>query len=73
MISFEKWNKAVDDADSFYKKKKVRVTTTDGTVYEGICMGYHEDEDSNEVACWAIGVGGYKFLQEDVEEIEFIG
>lgn len=54
MISFEKWNKAVDDADAFYKKKKVRVTKTDGTVYEGLCMGYHEDEDSNEVACWAI-------------------
>ena len=34
MISFEKWNKAVDDADAFYKKKKVRVTTTDGTVYD---------------------------------------
>lgn len=72
MISFEKWDKAVDDADTFYKKKKVRVTGTDGATYEGLCMGYHEDEDSNENACWAISVGGRKFLQEDVESIEFI-
>lgn len=72
MISFEKWDKAVDDSDAFYKKKKVKVTGIDGTIYEGLCMGYHEDEDSNGNACWAISVGGYKFLQEDVNEIEFI-
>ncbi|MGN0604814.1 MAG: hypothetical protein ACI4I2_12635 [Oscillospiraceae bacterium] len=72
MIDFEKWDKAVDDANTFCKKKKVRVTETDGTIYEGLCMGYHEDEDSNELACWAISVGGRSFLQEDVESIEFI-
>lgn len=72
MIDFEKWDKAVDDANTFYKKKKVRVTETDGTVFEGLCGGYCEDEDSNEIACWAISAGGRKFLQEDVEKIEFV-
>ena len=72
MISFEEWNKAVDDADTFYDKKVIRVTEVDGTVFEGLCGGYVEDEDSNENACWAIIVGWRKYLQENVEKIEFL-
>lgn len=72
MINSEKWNKAVDDADTFYGKKNVRVTEIDGTIFKGICGGYYEDENSKGEACWAISVGQRKFIQEDVEKIEFI-
>jgi len=72
MIDFETWDKAVDDFDTYCGKKKARVTCVDGNVYEGICDGYYEDEDSQENAVWAISLGMRKFIQENVEKIEFL-
>ena len=72
MIDFETWDKAVDDCDTYYKKKHARVTCVDGEVYEGICRGYHEDDDSNGNSVWAIMVGMMSFIQEEVEKIEFL-
>lgn len=72
MIDFETWDKAVDDFDTYCGKKKARVTCVDGSVYEGVCNGYYEDEDSNGDAVWAISLKVIKFIQEDVEKIEFL-
>ncbi len=72
MIDFETWDKAVDDFDTYYGIKKARITCIDGKVYEGICNGYYEDEDTKGNAVWAISLGIIKFIQEDVEKIDFI-
>ncbi len=72
MIDFETWDKAVDDFDMYCGQKKARVTCVDGNVYEGLCDGYYEDEDSKGNAVWAIALGARKFIQEYVEKIEFL-
>lgn len=72
MISSEAWDKAITDSDKYYKKKNVRVTEVNGNVFEGICNAYDEDDSPNDEICWAINVGWRKFLQKDVEKIEFI-
>ena len=72
MISSEAWDKAIIDSDKYYKKKNVRVTGVNGNVFEGICNAYDEDDSPNDEICWAINVGWRKFLQKDVEKIEFI-
>ena len=72
MIDFETWDKAVDDFDTYYKKKHARITCVDGKVYEGICNGYYEEENSKGEGVWGIGLGMRIFIQEDVEKIEFL-
>lgn len=72
MIDFKTWDKAVDDFDAYCGKKKARVICVDGNVYEGICNGYYEDEDSKGNAVWAISLKTRKFIQEMVEKIEFL-
>ena len=72
MISFEKWDKWVDDFDTYWGKRKARVTCVDGSQYEGICNGYGEEEDSNGDNVWGIILGARGFIQEQVEKIEFI-
>ena len=72
MIDFETYDKAVDDFDTYYNKKRARVTCVDGEVYEDICKGYVEDDDSNGNSVWAIILGMRKFIQEDVEKNEFL-
>ena len=72
MIDFETWDKAVNDFDTYYKKKHARITCVDGEVYEGLCDGYYEEEDSKGEGCWGIGLGVMIFKQEEVEKIEFL-
>lgn len=72
MISSADWDKAILDSNKYYQKKSVRITETNGNIFEGICGAYDEDEDESGEICWAINVGWRKFLQKDVEEIEFI-
>ena len=72
MIDFKTWDKAVDYFDTYYNQKRARITCVDGEVYEGICGGYEEDEDSKGNAVWAIIIGMRLFIQEQVEKIEFL-
>lgn len=52
--------------------KNARVTDIEGKTYEGICLGYVEDDDSAGNSVWAIRLGFRKFTQEMVEKIEFL-
>lgn len=72
MIDFEKWDKIVDDFGIYCGKKKVRVTCTDGNVYEEMCDGYGEEEDSNGDNGWAVWTVNRIFTREMVEKIEFL-
>lgn len=72
MIEFEKWEKIIDYSVIYRRERKLRVKCLDGEIYEGLCDGYFEEEDSNGDNVYALGVGARIFLQEEVRSIEFI-